>query len=287
MSAVLRTFALFAVLTLIFIGIGYLIGFFVGDPTIFMIIFLSIALLINIAVYFVSDKLVLSMYRARIVSESEAPKLHSIVEELASDAGIPKPKVAIVPIDTPNAFATGRNPKNAVVAVTEGLLRRLNDRELRAVIGHELGHIKHRDMLVMTVAATITSALAIGARMFLWNAMFSRDREDSFALIIMFLAALGAAIAATLVKLAISRQREYYADEFSAKLTGRPRDLISALIKISDSVKRRPLTDGNPATASLFIVNPFRGGTLINLFSTHPPLEKRIENLKKIEMDLY
>lgn len=284
MNAVLRTLSLFTILVLIFLGIGFLLGMFIGDPLTLMIVFLIIAFLINFIVYLVSDKIVLMMYRARIVSEDEFPRLHKIVEELSEKANIPKPRVAIVPLDIPNAFATGRNPKNGVVAVTEGIMRMLSEEELKAVIAHEIGHIKHRDTLLMTIAATITSALAIGARIFMLGSLGSRDRESGNSFLILFLAAIGATIAATLVKLAISRQREYYADEFSAKLTEKPRSLISALLKISGSVERRPLEEGNPATSSLFIVNPFRGSTIISLFSTHPPIEKRIERLKKMEL---
>lgn len=285
MNAVARTILLFFVLIMIFIGIGYLVGYLIGDPFTAMIAFLIIALIMNFVVYFVSDKIVLMIYRARIIGEEEFPRLHRMVEEIAERANIPKPKIAIVPTDVPNAFATGRNPKKAVVALTEGIMRRLSEDEIKAVIAHEIGHIKHRDTLVMTIAATITSALAIGARMFMFSSLGSRDRESANTFLILFLAAIGATIAATLIKLAISRQREYYADEFSARITRKPHSLISALIKISDSVERRPLEEGNPATSSLFIVNPFRGDGIIYLFSTHPPIRKRIERLKRIELD--
>ncbi len=284
MNPTLRTFGLFTLLTLLFVGIGYIIGAIYGGTLFFLIIFLIFAGIINSIAYFFSSKIVLWSYHAKIVNEKEEPRLYRIVKKVAEKAGIPMPKVAIVPIDIPNAFATGRNPKNAVVCATQGLLRTLNDDELEAVIGHEMGHVKDRDILVMSVAATIAGALSFMARAYFWRSLFSdRDREDSW--IIYIILAL-AAFAAVLIQLAISRQREFKADEQSAKITKKPYALISALRKIEGEVRRKPLTQGNPSSASLFIVNPFRGGGIIRLFSTHPPTEERIKRLKEIAKTL-
>ncbi len=283
MHPVARTFGLFALLTMLFVAVGYIIGAIYGDTIFSLAVFLLFAIVINFVSYFFSSKIVLWSYRARIVDESEAPMLHTIVGRLASRAGLPKPRVAIAPIANPNAFATGRNPKNAVVCVTEGLLGLLNEKEMEAVLGHELGHVKHRDILLMTVAATIAGLFSMGARIFFWNSIFSRDRDENF--LIYVLLAL-AAFAALLIQLAISRQREYHADEFSVRLTRHPEDLISDLIKLERGVYRKPIDRGNPSTASLFIVNPFRGQGLVALFSTHPPTEKRIAHLREIEREL-
>ncbi len=287
MNPTLRTIGLFIILTLLFVGIGALFGYFTcyGFWT-SMLFFLIFALLINAFSYFYSSKIVLWSYRARIVDEKEAPRIHKIVSEVAEAAGVPKPRVAIVPSKTPNAFATGRNPKNAVVAVTEGILKLLPDRELKGVIAHEMSHIKDRDILIMTVAATIAGAIAFAARWFWWSTLFSRRREDEGQLLIAILAMIGAAIGATLIQLAISRQREYKADEVGARTIKDPTALKNALIKLEDYNQRWPIERGNPASASLFIVNPFKGGGLIRLFSTHPPMEKRIKRLEKLEQEL-
>ena len=284
MNPTLRTFGLFTLLTLLFVGIGYIIGAIYGDTIFSLIFFLIFAGIINSIAYFFSSRIVLWSYHAKIVTEEEEPRLYRIVKKVAEKAGVPMPKVAIVPLDVPNAFATGRNPKNAVVCATRGLLRMLNDDEVEAVIGHEMGHVKDRDILVMSIAATIAGALSFMARVYFWRSLFSdRDQEDSW--LIYILLAL-AAFAAVLIQLAISRQREFKADEQSARITKKPYALISALRKIENSVERRPLTQGNPSSASLFIVNPFRGGGIIRLFSTHPPTEERIKRLKEIARSL-
>lgn len=287
MNPSLRTAGLFLLLTLLFVGIGALFGTF----TYFgfwssIILFLGFAILINLFSYFYSSKIVLWSYRAKIVSRKEAPKIHRIVREVAEAAGIPKPEVAIVPSRTPNAFATGRNPKNAVVAVTEGILKLLPEKELKGVIAHEMAHIKDRDILIMTVAATIAGAIAFAARWFWWSTLFSRRRNDQGQIIIAILAMVGAAIGATMIQLAISRQREFKADEVGARTINNPRALKKALIKLDDYNKRWPIERGNPASASLFIVNPFKGGGLIGLFSTHPPMKERIKRLEKLEEEL-
>lgn len=282
MNPTLRTIGLFALLTLLFLFVGYIIGYLYGDTVGAMILFLIFALVINLFSYFFSANLVLWSYHAKIISENENPRIYNIVREVAQKAKLPMPKVAIINIPVPNAFATGRNKKNAVVAVTTGLLNLLNDNEIEAVIGHEMGHIKDRDILVMTVAATIVGALSFAARMSLFQAMFSdgngRNNNGIIAIIVLGLAAFGA----FLLQLAISRQREFKADMQSAKITGKPLSLANALRKIEDSVSRRPLTNGNPSTSSLFIVNPFRGTSILNLFSTHPPTAERIRRLEEL-----
>ncbi len=283
MNPRLRTAALFAALTALLVGVGYLIAALLGGGLITVVVFLSIAVIMNIIAYFASDRIVLWSYRARILEENELPWLHLMVRDLAARAGIPKPRVALVPTSVPNAFATGRSPRHAVVAVTDGLLRTLNKEEIEAVIAHELGHVKHRDTLVMTVAATIASAFAFMARVFVWRSFFSN--RDARNLAIVILVAFLAAIGAMLLQMAISRQREFYADEFSARTTKQPMALASGLRKIEASVRYRPL-NGNPASASLFIVNPFRGGAIIKLFSTHPPTEERIARLREIAREM-
>jgi len=278
-----RTGLLMAFLTGLLVGIGYLIGGQGG-----MIIAFTIALFMNFFSYWFSDSIVLSWYNARIVSEEEAPELHRIVEKLAMQAGIPKPRVAIVPTLVPNAFATGRSPEHAVVAVTEGLLRILNRDELEGVIAHEISHIKNRDTLIQTIAAVLAGAIMVlvnFARWSLWFGAYDEDR-DGGNIVALILAIILAPIAATLIQLAISRSREYLADETGAKISGKPHALASALMKIEEAVRYRPLKNGNPATAHMFIVNPFRGVDFVELFSTHPPTEKRIERLRKIAMEM-
>jgi len=280
----LRTAALFIVLTALLVGIGYIAGYFLGNSLEFVLLFLAFSVFINLFAYFFSDKIVLWSYRARIVSREEYPRLFSIVEEVARRANIPMPRVAVVPLQTPNAFATGRNPKNATVAVTEGILSLLNDKELAGVIAHEVSHIKNRDILVMTIAAVIASAISIIARFVFYSMFFGkREREvNPIMLALAVLAAITLPIAAMLLQLAISRAREYKADETGARLIRNPLALADALRKLDRGVKRRPLSEGNPATSSLFIVNPFSASTIVNLLSTHPPIEKRIARLEEM-----
>ena len=281
MNPTLRTIALFSSLTLLMMGVGFIMQSLWG-VTYGMLAFLMFAVVINLITYFYSSKIVLAMYRARFLKDNEMPDIHRLVEYVALQAGVPKPRIAIVPTRLPNAFATGRNPKNAVIALTEGIISALNERELKAVIGHEMGHIKDRDILVMTIAATVTSALSIAARIVFWQSLFSRDREQNVFLYLIAIA--GAAIAAVLIQMAISRQREFKADEQSARFTNDPEALISALQKLELAAKRQPL-NGNPATSSLFIVNPFRGSAILTLFATHPPVEERIKRLKEFEFN--
>ena len=281
MTNVLRTTVLLAALTALFLVIGGAIG---GNQGLF--IAFVFALLMNFASYWFSDKIVLSIYGAREVSLNEAPDLYRLVQRLAQRAGIPMPRVYIIPSDAPNAFATGRNPQHGAVAVTEGILRTLDSDELAGVLAHELGHIRNRDTLIMTVAATLAGAITMLAHMAQWGAIFGfgrRDEEDSGGggmLSLLFMAIL-APIAATLIQLAISRSREFFADSTGAAIAGSPSGLARALEKLHYASQRLPM-DANPATAHLFIVNPLTGGSLVNLFSTHPPIEERIRRLRRI-----
>ncbi|WP_173400843.1 zinc metalloprotease HtpX [Methanocaldococcus bathoardescens] len=244
------------------------------------LIAIILALIPNIIAYYYSDKFVLMSYNARILEEHEMPWLHQMVERVARKAGLPKPKVAIVPTMTPNAFATGRNPENAVVAVTEGILQLLSPEELEGVIGHEISHIKHRDILISTIVATLAGAVIYIAEWLKWGLFFGYgDEEDNpLELIGTILLLILAPIAATLIQFAISRQREFYADEEGAKLT-HPLWLANALAKLEKGVSIYPLERGNPATSHLFIINPFKEDFVMKLFSTHPPTEERIERL--------
>jgi heat shock protein HtpX len=281
MTNVLRTTVLLAALTALFLVIGGAIG---GNQGLF--IAFVFALLMNFASYWFSDKIVLSMYGAREVSLHEAPDLYRLVQRLAQRTGIPMPRVYIIPSDAPNAFATGRNPQHGAVAVTEGILRTLDTDELAGVLAHELGHIRNRDTLIMTVAATLAGAITMLAHMAQWGAIFGfgrRDEEDSGGggmLSLLFMAIL-APIAATLIQLAISRSREFFADSTGAAVAGSTSGLARALEKLHYASQRLPM-DANPATAHLFIVNPLTGGSLVNLFSTHPPIEERIRRLRRI-----
>jgi len=249
---------------------------------------LIIALIPNLIAYFFSDKIVLMSYGARIVDEREAPYLHRIVERVARRAGIPKPKVAIIDTPTPNAFATGRSPKHGVVAVTTGIMNLLNSQELEGVIAHEISHIKNRDILIGTIVAVLAGAIIYLADMLQWGLLFGFAREDEdnpleFIGTLIFM--IFAPIAATLIQFAISRQMEFRADEGGARYS-HPLYLANALIKLEKGVSMYPLEEGNPATAHLFIVNPFRDETIMKLFSTHPPTEERVKRLLKMAKNL-
>jgi heat shock protein HtpX len=278
----LKTTVLLAFLTALLIGIGGLIGGREG-----MLIALIFAGGMNFISYWFSDKIVLAMYRAQPVEESQAPGLYRIVRRLADKEGIPMPRVYIIPTDSPNAFATGRDPKHAAVAATEGILRLLNEEEMEGVMAHELTHVIHRDTLISTVAATIAGAITFIANWLQWSAIFGggrddRDRGNPIGALIL---ALLAPIAAALIQLAISRSREYAADDGGGRLCGDPLALASALRKLERGTKVRPMVGGSPATSSLFIVNPFHGG-IAGLFSTHPPMDKRIERLESLANEL-
>ncbi len=283
MSNTLKTTALLAALTVLLILIGSLVG---GEQG--MIAAFIFAGLMNFVSYWWSDKIVLWMYSAREVTEAEAPELHTIVRRLAQSAGIPMPRIYIIPTDTPNAFATGRNPQHAAVAATEGILRLLTTDELEGVIGHELGHVRNRDILTSTVAATLAGAIMMLARMAQWAAIFgvgrSRDDEEGAGgMVGMLLLAIVAPLAALLIQMAISRSREYQADATGAKISHKPWALADALEKLERASTIAPM-NANPATAHLFIVNPLSGASLMNLFSTHPPIEARVARLRAMRV---
>ena len=271
----LKTMLLMVFLTVMLIAIGGALGGRTG-----MTFALIMAFGMNFITYWFSDKIVLRMYSARQVTESEAPELYSIVRRLAQKAGLPMPKVYMVDEDQPNAFATGRNPEHAAVAATTGILRILSREELEGVLAHELAHVKHRDILISTVAATIAGAISYLAQMAQWAMIFGgrRDDEDSnpIAAIVMMIVA---PIAAMLIQMAISRSREYSADEGGAEISGNPLSLANALKKLQMASQQIPM-NANPATAHMFIVNPLSGGALMKLFSTHPPMEERIARLE-------
>ena len=276
-----KTFLLMLVLTVLFIVVGAAIGGKSG--AIYAFIF---AALMNFFSYWFSDKIVLRMYGAQEVSQSEAPELYQIVGELTNKASLPMPKVYIIENDTPNAFATGRNPEHAAVAVTSGILKILSKDELMGVIGHELSHIRHRDILISTIAATMAGAIAMLASMARWGAIFgggrSSDEEGGGGGNILFvlLFSMVGSMAAMLIQMAISRSREYLADEGGAHLSN-PLSLAKALGKLETAAQRIPM-EANPSTAHMFIVNPLRGGGVLSLFSTHPPIEERIARLEEM-----
>ncbi len=240
---------------------------------------LVIALGMNFFSYWFSDKMVLAMYHAQPVTESEAPDLYHMVRQLVEKAGLPMPKVYIIPDDSPNAFATGRNQDHAAVAVTEGIMRLLSYEELSGVIGHELGHVKHRDILIQSVAATIGTAITYLAQFGMFFGGGRDEQGNRNSLVGMILMAILAPIAAMVIQMAISRSREYLADEAGAEFCGHPLWLAGALDKLRRGVEAVPM-EANQATAHMFIVKPFSGGGLANLFSTHPPLEERIARLE-------
>ena len=245
-----------------------------------MIIALLIALGLNFFAYWNSDKMALAMNGAREVSQGEAPELHAMVASLAGRAGLPKPKVYIIDNSTPNAFATGRNPEHAAVAVTTGIMRMLNQEELEGVLAHELGHIKNRDILIGSIAAVMAGAISYLATMAQWAMIFGggRDDEEGGNPLVAIVMMIVAPIAASLIQMAISRSREYIADATGAEICGRPKALASALNKLSNANRQHPMNI-NPASAQMYIVNPLKGGSIANLFSTHPPMEERIRRL--------
>src|SRR5881396_4259090 len=278
MSNVFKTGFLLAVLTMMLVLLG---GAFGGRQG--MLIAFVIALLMNFFSYWFSDKMVLAAYGAQPIEEAAAPRLYAIVHRLVTRAGIPMPRVYLIPSETPNAFATGRNPEHAVVAVTEGIMRILDEEELEGVLAHELSHVKNRDVLISTIAATLAGAITYLAHMAQWAAMFggraSDDEERGGNPLALILMAVLAPLAAMLVQLAVSRAREFQADATGARVAGRPRGLASALQKLERANEAAPMA-ANPSTAHLFIVNPLGGGAMMRLFSTHPPLEERIARLR-------
>ncbi|MGA2082241.1 MAG: zinc metalloprotease HtpX [Holophaga sp.] len=268
----IKTFILIMALTALLVLIGNALYGETG-----VILALAVSIVLNGVSYFFSDRIVLAAYRARLVDPSQAPELCALVANLAQRAGLPMPKVAIIPDATPNAFATGRDPDHAVVAVTEGILDALPRPELEGVLAHELGHVKHRDILISSLCAVLAQAIMLLSRL----AFFVRPRNDReggnpmAAILVMILGP----IAALLLQMAVSRSREYQADDYSAHLTGRPDQLASALSRIERFNQEQPMRDAEPATAHMMIINPLRSGGLFSLFSTHPPVAKRIARL--------
>ncbi|MFQ6111179.1 MAG: zinc metalloprotease HtpX [Nitrospinota bacterium] len=273
----IKTYILLAALTALILLIGQAIG---GRSGLVMAVIL--AAVMNLGSYWYSDRIVLSMYRAREVTEREAPDLYRMVRDMSLKGGLPMPKLYVIPKETPNAFATGRNPEHSAVAVTEGLVRLLDREEIRGVLAHELSHIRNRDILISTIAATIAGAIMWLATMAQWAAIFGGagrdDEEGGGGGLGLLLVAILAPIAALLLQMAISRSREYLADATGARLAGSARGLAGALRKLDYAAKRIPM-EASPATAHMFIVNPLSGGGMNSLFSTHPPIEKRIERL--------
>jgi heat shock protein HtpX len=278
-----KTALLLGLLTGVAVGMGWLIGGYTG-----MAVALGVAGVMNFATYWWSDKLVLRLYRAREVTPMDAPQLHAMVAELSARAAIPMPRVYIVPTHTPNAFATGRNPANAAVAVTEGLLQILDYEEVKAVLAHELGHVMNRDTLISTIAATFAGAVSMLANFLLWTVMLGgRDSNNPLGAVGALLAMLVAPIAAALIQMSISRSREYLADETGAKLVGSGRPLARALEKLHYGVAHLPPERRvEPATAHMFIVNPLSAKGISAMFSTHPPMELRVQRLLEMSPEI-
>ena len=277
MGNTFKTAFLLTALTLLLLFIGRIFGGQNG-----MLIALVFAAVLNFVSYFYSDKIALSMYRAKPVTREELPRAYQVVERLTQKIGIPMPKMYVIPTDSPNAFATGRNPDHASVAVTQGILGLLNDEELEGVLAHELGHVRNRDILISSIAATVAGAITYLAEIARWGMIFGGYERDSndrggggFGALLMLILA---PIAAMMIQLAVSRSREYQADESGARYTGNPYALASALSKLDAYSKRLPLR-ATPSTAHLFIVQPFLGMNFGSMFSTHPPIAKRIERL--------
>ncbi|MBN1849206.1 MAG: zinc metalloprotease HtpX [Deltaproteobacteria bacterium] len=273
-----KTTLLLGALTALIVFIGHLIGGQQG-----MIFAFILAIGMNFFSYWYSDKIVLKMYRAREVTPSENPRLHEMVSQIAARANLPMPRVYIIPEEAPNAFATGRNPEHAVVAVTEGLLNLMNRDEVMGVISHEMAHIRNRDILIGSIAATMAGAIMIVASMARWTAFLgggSDDDEGGLGVVGLIVMSILAPVAAMLIQMAISRSREYEADASGASFIGQPYALANALEKLGAYSKRIPMHTNKPNTAHMFIVNPLSGKSLMSLFSTHPPLEERIARLR-------
>ena len=276
-GAGLRTTILMATLGGVLVAIGFAIG---GAQT--ALLFLLVAVAINFFSYFFSDKMALAMSGAKPIEESENPRIYQIVRELCTRADLPMPRLYMIPQDQPNAFATGRNPKHAAVAVTRGITKLLSEDELRGVLAHELSHVKHRDILIQSVASSIGAAITYLAYMALW---FGGDDESPLGLVASLAMVILAPIAATIIQLAVSRQREYAADAEGAALCGNPESLASALLRLEDGAKAIPMKVNN-AAEPLYIVKPFSGKGLAGLFSTHPPIEERVRRLRQMRPSL-
>lgn len=278
-----KTTFLLTCLTLLMVAMGSFIGGKSG-----MVFAFLMACGMNVFSYWFSDKIVLRMYGAREIGEHDQPEFYGMVRRLAVQAGLPMPRVYIIPSDSPNAFATGRNPSHAAVAATEGILRILSRDELEGVMAHELAHVQNRDILVSTIAATFAGAISMLGHMLQWGAMFGGGRSDedgegAGGLIGSLALAIIAPIAAMLIQMAVSRSREYLADETGARICGRPLSLANALRKLHSGARMIPMADARPASAHLFIVNPLTGGGMMSLFSTHPPMEERIARLESMQ----
>lgn len=276
-----KTVLFLTLLTLLLVGVGGALGGRTGMQYAFLM-----ACLMNLGAWWFSDTIVLAAYRAQPLSETEAPTVYRMVQDLTMKAGMPMPRIYRIPTRSPNAFATGRGPKHAVVAVTEGILELLSEAELKGVLAHELAHVKHRDVLISSIAATIAGAISMIASMVRWNVMFGGGRRDGrqggMHPIGFLIAAVIAPFAALLIQLAVSRSREFEADEGGARLSGDPLELAGALRKLEQGAKRLPFEGVNPATAHLLIINPFKGDAVAKLFSTHPPVEERIARLERM-----
>ncbi len=277
LSAALRTTLLMATLTGLLVGIGAIIG---GSQM--ALTFLFLAAIFNMGAWFFSDKLALRMSGAQPVTEEQAPGLYQMVRELCTRADLPMPSLYVIPQEQPNAFATGRNPKNSAVAVTAGIMKRLSEDELRGVVAHELAHIRNRDVLIQSIAATIGGAITYLAYMLMW---FGGEDESPLAFIGAFAMVLLAPLAAGLIQMAVSRQREYSADATGAAICGNPESLASALLRLEESAKEIPM-EVNQATEAMYIVKPFSGGGMAKLFSTHPPIEERVRRLRQMRPSL-
>ena len=273
LGAAFRTGILLAALMGLFVVIGALIG---GPETALLFLFFGAAF--NFFAYWFSDKIALRMSGAKEVSEQEAPRLYEIVRELTTRAGLPMPKLYVIPQDQPNAFATGRNPDHSAVAVTAGILKLLSEDELRGVLAHELAHVRNRDILITSIVATIAGAITYLAYMLMW---FGGDDESPFGLVGALALVLLAPIAAAIIQLAISRQREYSADATGAEICGNPESLASALLRLEEGAQAIPM-QVNQASEPLYIVKPFSGGGMAALFSTHPPIEERVRRLRQM-----
>ncbi len=279
-----KTTLLLSLLTVLLVGMGGAIGGGGG-----MMIAFFMALVMNFGTYWFSDKIVLRMYNAQEIERSDNPAFYNMVERLANRAGLPMPRVYIIPDQSPNAFATGRNPSHAAVAATEGILRILTPEELEGVMAHELGHVKNRDILISTIAATFAGAISMIGSMLQWGAMLGAGRDDEEGgglggLVGSLAMAILAPIMAMLIQMAVSRSREYLADATGAEICGKPRALASALGRLQNASHQIPMDDARPATAHMFIVNPLTGGGMMNLFSTHPPMEERIARLQAMSV---
>jgi heat shock protein HtpX len=286
MGARLRTALLFGAIVAILVVVGGVVGEFeFGSWLAGLVLALGLSLVINLVSYFFCDRFVLWANRAHIVRDDEVPRLARIVHELAPQFGLVEPRIALIPTPSPNAFATGRNERHAVVAATEGILHLLNDRELRGVLAHELAHIKDRDILVMTLAATLAGAISYLAQITIFQGMFGGGGRGNQNLFIAILAGITAAFAALLLQLAISRSRESRADEVGARTIHDPDSLADALQKLEAGNIVRPMQSGSPASSSLYIVNPFRGSGIGRIFSTHPPIQERIAALRAMAAD--